>query len=119
MNRWYMKNCEYICFFFKGQGKAITDCGSKQLVKVPNVLNAAHPTQKPIELMELYIGNSTVPDETVLDPFMGSGTTGVACVRLDRRFIGIELDEEYFNLACERIQWAYDHHQPSLFEERI
>ena len=55
-----------------------------------------------------------LPDaQTILDPFMGSGTTGVACVQLDRSFIGIELDEDYFNIACERIAEAYK--KPKLF----
>jgi DNA modification methylase len=51
--------------------------------------------------------------DTILDPFMGSGTTGVACVKLGRKFTGIELDEGYFNIACERIRKAYD--QPDFF----
>jgi DNA modification methylase len=51
--------------------------------------------------------------ETVLDPFMGSGTTGVACAKLGRKFIGIELDPDYFQIACDRVQKAYD--QPDLF----
>ena len=51
----------------------------------------------------------------IIDPFMGSGTTGVACAKLGRKFIGIELDEDYFNIACERIRKAYD--QPDLFIE--
>ena len=71
-----------------------------------------HPTQKPIALMRWCLG--FLPDaETILDPFMGSGTTGVACVQLQRRFIGIELDETYFDIACKRIEEAYK--QPSLF----
>lgn len=71
-----------------------------------------HPTQKPLSLMKWCIGY--VPDcETILDPFMGSGTTGVACAKLGRKFIGIELDEDYFNIACERIRKAYE--QPDLF----
>ena len=52
-------------------------------------------------------------DSTFLDPFIGSGTTGVACVRLGRKFIGIELEEKYFDTACERVQKAYD--QPDMF----
>jgi DNA modification methylase len=57
-----------------------------------------------------------VPDsDVVLDAFMGSGTTGVACAKLGRKFIGIELDEDYFNIACERIRKAYE--QPDLFVE--
>lgn len=58
-----------------------------------------------------------LPDaQTILDPFMGSGTTGVACAKLGRKFIGIEIDENYFRIACERIQKAYD--QPDLFIEQ-
>ena len=62
-----------------------------------------HPTQKPIELMEYLIKTYTNEGETVLDNCMGSGSTGVACINLDREFIGIELDENYFNIAKERI----------------
>lgn len=67
-----------------------------------------HPTCKPVELMEKFIINHTKCSQVVLDPFMGSGTTGVACVNLNRNFIGIELDEGYFNIAQERIQKAID-----------
>lgn len=65
-----------------------------------------HPTQKPVPLMEYLIKTYTNEGETVLDFTMGSGTTGVACVNLDRSFIGIELDEKYFNIAAERIDLA-------------
>jgi DNA modification methylase len=71
-----------------------------------------HPTQKPVALMEWCLG--FIPNaDTILDPFMGSGTTGVACVKLGRKFTGIELDEGYFDIACERIRKAYD--QPDMF----
>jgi DNA modification methylase len=74
-----------------------------------------HPTQKPVALMEWCLG--FLPDaHTILDPFMGSGTTGVACVKLGRRFIGIELDPGYFDIACERIRKAYA--QPDMFVEQ-
>ena len=63
-----------------------------------------HPTQKPVALMEYLIKTYTLENETVLDFTMGSGTTGVACKRLNRGFIGIELDEKYFNIAKERIE---------------
>ncbi|MCP4986228.1 MAG: site-specific DNA-methyltransferase [Colwellia sp.] len=63
-----------------------------------------HPTQKPVELMEYLIKTYTNEQETVLDFTMGSGTTGVACKNLNRNFIGIELDENYFNIAKERIE---------------
>ena len=63
-----------------------------------------HPTQKPVGLFEYFIKTYTNEGETVLDNCMGSGTTGVACKNLNRKFIGIELDETYFNLAKERIE---------------
>ena len=62
-----------------------------------------HPTQKPVELCEYLIKTYTNKNETVLDSTMGSGSTGVACINTSRRFIGIELDENYFNIAKERI----------------
>jgi len=71
-----------------------------------------HPTQKPVALMEWCMG--FVPKaQTILDPFMGSGTTGVACANLGRKFIGIEIEERYFDIACERITHA--HAQLRLF----
>ena len=73
-----------------------------------------HPTQKPIALMKWCLG--FLPDaKTILDPFMGSGTTGVACVKTGRSFIGVELDPDYFDIACRRIQEAYA--QPDIFIE--
>jgi DNA modification methylase len=65
----------------------------------------AHPTQKPVSVMRWCL--EFVKGRTVLDPFMGSGTTGVACVPAGKRFIGIEADPKYFNIACERISAAY------------
>ena len=62
-----------------------------------------HPTQKPLRLMMELVEDFTDPGETILDPFAGSGTTGVACLRLGRRFIGIEKRAPYFELACERL----------------
>ncbi|UAX94635.1 hypothetical protein LAC81_07590 [Ensifer adhaerens] len=74
-----------------------------------------HPTQKPLGVMKWCLGH--IPEaSTILDPFMGSGTTGVACVGGGRRFIGIERDERYFEVACERIRKAY--HQADLFVEQ-
>lgn len=70
-----------------------------------------HPTQKPVEVMRWCL--SHIPDaETVLDPFMGSGTTGVACAREGRKFIGIEREEKYFEASCRRIAEAYE--QPDM-----
>lgn len=103
-NRWYMKNCEYVLFMRKGKSKSINNPSSKTIHKFNNIVgNKRHPTEKPIDLMELYVSNSSKENDIVLDPFMGSGTTGVACVNTNRNFIGIELDENYFNIAKERI----------------
>ena len=65
-----------------------------------------HPTQKPLALMAYLVRLSVRPGAVCLDPFAGSGTTGVACVELGRKFIGIELDEKYFDIACRRIEQA-------------
>lgn len=76
----------------------------------------AHQTQKPVALMEWCLG--FVPDaRTVLDPYMGSGTTGVACVKTDRAFIGVEISPVYFDIAVRRIEEAYK--QPRLFTEPV
>ena len=68
--------------------------------------NKLHPTQKPVELVEYLVKTYTQEGETVLDNCMGSGSTGVACVNTNRRFIGIELSEEYYNIAVRRINEA-------------
>lgn len=72
-----------------------------------------HPTQKPLEVMRWSV--EKLKGQTILDPFMGSGTTGVACAHLGRKFIGIEIHEPYFSIACRRIEEAY--RQPRLFAE--
>lgn len=106
-NRWYMKNCEYILFMRKGKAKSINNASSKTVHKFNNIVGTKkHPTEKPIELMELYISNSSKEGNIVLDPFMGSGSTGVACLNTGRNFIGIELDENYFEIAKNRIENA-------------
>lgn len=72
-----------------------------------------HPHEKPLPLLKGMLAHSTNPGETVLDPFMGSGSTGVACAQMGRKFIGIELDEKFFDMACHRIEQAY--RQSDLF----
>ena len=78
----------------------------KDIKCVHNSSGKVHPTQKPVELMEYLVKTYTNESETVLDFTMGSGTTGVACINTDRKFIGIELDETYYNIAKERIKDA-------------
>ena len=65
-----------------------------------------HPTQKPVLLLEKVL-EAYADNTSILDPFMGSGTTGVACANLGRKFIGIEIERKYFDIACERIEAAY------------
>lgn len=78
----------------------------RSIVRVPSAGKTVHPTQKPVELMEYLVRTYTQPGDTVLDNCMGSGTTGVACVNTDRRFIGIERDPTYFEIATKRIKAA-------------
>lgn len=77
--------------------------------------SVAHPTQKPLSLMGWCITEFTRPEQTIIDPFMGSGSTGVAAVRLGRPFIGVEKHPDHFDTACRRIEET--HRQPRLFEE--
>lgn len=72
-----------------------------------------HPTQKPIEVMKWCLERLPPKANLILDPFMGSGTTGVACQKLGRRFVGIELDPGYFEIACKRVTEAMS--QPDMF----
>lgn len=74
-----------------------------------------HPTQKPIEVMRWSISHLPDACNSILDPFMGSGTTGIACVKMKKEFIGIERELKYFDIACKRIEEAYK--QPDLFIE--
>lgn len=75
-----------------------------------------HPCPKPIGWMMWLVAHASADGETVIDPFMGSGTTGVACVRLGRRFIGIEIEPSYFDIACTRIEDAVS--RPDLFVQQ-
>jgi hypothetical protein len=77
---------------------------------------AEHPTQKPVELMKWSIQHLPRDVKRVCDPFMGSGSTGVAAVKLGRSFIGIEREPSYFDIACRRIEAAYK--QPDMFIQR-
>lgn len=80
----------------------------KSIIKIGSVHNSPfHPTQKPVPLLEYLINTYTIENETVLDFTMGSGSTGVACANINRKFIGIELNEKYFSIAEKRIQESY------------
>jgi site-specific DNA-methyltransferase (adenine-specific) len=111
-NRWYMKDCEYTLFFYKPPARTINNPGSAQGFKANNPRNKAktHPTEKPVSLFRHYIENSTEPGWVVLDPFMGYGAAAIACLRLGRQFIGIELDQLYFKRAERRVnKWMSKH----------
>jgi site-specific DNA-methyltransferase (adenine-specific) len=71
-----------------------------------NPNDMSHPTEKPTAIIEMVIDKWTDADNVVFDPFMGSGTTGVACIQTGRKFIGIEIDPKYFDIACKRIRDA-------------
>ena len=106
-NRYYLNACEFILMLRKGKAKNINNMGTKNILSIPNIRGGkSHPTEKPIELMAILIENSTNMGEVVLDPFMGSGSTGVACVNTGRNFIGIELEQGYFEIAQSRIEEA-------------
>ena len=108
VNKWFMKQCEYILYFWKGHARKINDMGTSQLFSMNpgNIGNKTHPSEKPVELMKMIIENATHEGDTILDPFMGSGTTGVACAQTGRNFIGIEIDPTYFAIAERRIHDA-------------
>lgn len=95
---------------FERKGKTLVNNGSRcprSVIKFSNGNhNSQHPTQKPVPLLEYLIKTYTNEGDTVLDNCMGSGSTGVACVNTNRDFIGMELDENYFQTAKERIEKA-------------
>lgn len=90
---------------------------------VPNIYSEmpprqrVHPNEKPLAMVEHFLECHSTEGQTVLDPFMGSGTTGIACANLGRKFIGIEIEEKWFDIACRRIEEAYK--QPRLFSEKV
>jgi DNA modification methylase len=102
-----------------GPGHASWQAGGKRGVYTHNVNGPArhgvHPTEKPVSLMQEIVADFTAGGSLIIDPFMGSGTTGVACVKLGRRFIGVEMDPRYFDVSCERISKALK--QPDMFIE--
>ena len=108
----YLSDAEY-CLYFRKQGvpvhpQSYEDAKTYYIAPInqKDKKEFGHPTIKPLDLIEKFIRNSTNEGDTILDPFMGSGTTGVACKRLNRNFIGIELDPKYFQIAKERINAA-------------
>ncbi len=110
MGQFYMSQFEYILFLRKGKAKKINHCGTSDIINIANIKTKnefgknIHDTEKPIELMEILIKNSSNKNDLILDPFMGVGSTGIACKNLKRRFLGIEIDSTYFELSKQRMQ---------------
>ena len=110
MGQFYMNQFEYILFLRKGAGKKINNCGASDLISVPNKKTKdetgknIHDTEKPVDLCKILIENSSNPNEIVFDPFMGVGSCGIAAEQLGRKFIGIELDSNYYEIAKSRIK---------------
>lgn len=106
----YLSDTEYLLYFRKGKGKCFPQSYEDAKTYYIAPINHKdkkewdHPTIKPLDITEKIIRNSSREGQTVLDPFMGSGTTGVACKNLNRKFIGIELDETYFKTAQRRLK---------------
>lgn len=106
-NRWYYKQTELILFFRKGKAKPINDYTSRDNIKVvmpKKSTGKLHITQKPYEIIEKLVTNSSKPGEIVFDPFMGSGTTALACLKNDRKYIGFEADPSYCDVANKRLK---------------
>lgn len=108
---YYMGAYEYILFFRKGRDRPINDCGTSDILSVPMNKQKGpdgnlHDTEKPAELMRILIENSSNEGDTVMDPFMGIGSTGVACMRTGRDFVGCEIEKRYYDIAVDRIENA-------------
>lgn len=106
----YLTDTEYLLYFRKGKGKCFPnnyeDAKTYYIAPInhKDKKDYGHPTIKPLDITEKIIRNSSQSGQIVLDCFMGSGTTAVACYNLNRKFIGIELDEGYFNIAKDRVE---------------
>lgn len=114
MGQTYMSQFEFVIMCRKGGHKRINDCGTSDVLQIPNKKlkdkngKTIHDTEKPILLNEILINNSSNKGDWILDPFMGIGSCGMACINTNRNFIGYELDEKYFNISKERLEKAYE-----------
>lgn len=103
-NKYYMQSCEFILLLSKRPSRKINNMGSKNIISIPNIIGKkGHPTEKPVELLEHIIENSSNVGDFVLDPFAGIATTLSAAANLKRRFIGFEIDERYFFIGMLRL----------------
>jgi site-specific DNA-methyltransferase (adenine-specific) len=108
-NKYYMQCAEFILMLSKRPARNINDMGSKTIINIPNIIgNKKHPTEKPAQLMEHLIQNSTNENDIVLEPFAGAGSTLLAAQKLNRRFIGCEIDPIYHKICIDRLSGEYD-----------
>lgn len=106
MNKYYMNQLEFILMLRKGAAKNVNDMGISNCLSVPNIIGKGkdhHPTAKPVTLMEVLIKQSSNVGDIVLDPFAGGGSTLIAAKRCERKYIGFEIDEKYYNMAIKRL----------------
>ena len=103
MGRYYMSQFEYILFFRKGYDKPINNCGTSDIIRIPNIKmnnndegGNLHDTEKPVALMKILIENSTFEGDLVFEPFAGIGSTILACIKSKRKYIGVEIDKNYY-----------------------
>lgn len=108
--RYYMGQVEHIFMLRKGKDKPINDCSQSDFLSFSNSKrekdkegNNLHDSIKPIPLMQCLIENSSQQEEIIFDPFIGSGTTALACIRSKRHYIGCEIDPQYYKVALKRI----------------
>ena len=101
----YAPKYEFVIYAHKGR-RLLNGFLHADIIKAKRTGNRYHPTEKPVDLLELFIEKSSDAGNVILDPFMGSGSTGVACVNTGRSFIGFELDTKYFEIAKQRIDDA-------------
>lgn len=105
----YRRNYEFVLVAYKERLR-----WANKSIAVPNIVRhtpvreRTHPNEKPLDMVSDFIAWHTVKGDTILDPFMGTRTTGVACVRMGRAFLGIEIESRYFDIACRRIDDAFD-----------
>jgi len=116
-NNWSMGDLNHeharqteVAFFYNGKTHKFPKQRPTDVVNFARTNNENHPTEKPVGLMQIFVDWT---EGIVLDPFMGSGTTGVACAKMGKTFVGIEQEQKYFDVACKRIELAYA--QPDMF----
>jgi site-specific DNA-methyltransferase (adenine-specific) len=122
-NKFYMQKCEFVLLLRKGYAKSIKNMGMGNVFAIPNIIgNKYHPTEKPVELMQIFVEQSTEPNDIILEPFCGAGATVLACDLTGRRFVAAELEECFCKITQQRLQGQavrknaiHDERQQSLF----